>query len=29
VLVVMVGVLNGYYLFRTGDTGAHIAWKGY
>lgn len=28
VLVVGVGAATGYYIFRTGDTGAHIVWGG-
>jgi predicted lysophospholipase L1 biosynthesis ABC-type transport system permease subunit len=28
-LSIVVGVITGYYLFRTGDLGAHIAWQGY
>lgn len=29
VLTIILGVITGYYVFRTGDTGAHIAWGGY
>jgi uncharacterized membrane protein len=29
VLAVGLSVASGYYVFRTGDTGAHIAWSGY
>ena len=28
VVVVVVAVIAGYYVFRTGDTGAHIVWSG-
>jgi hypothetical protein len=28
VAVVAVGVGTGYYVFKTGDTGAHMAWGG-
>lgn len=28
VLTIGVGVVAGYYVFRTGDTGAHIVWNG-
>ncbi len=28
-VVIVLGVVTGYYVFRTGDTGAHIAWQGY
>jgi predicted membrane protein DUF2231 len=28
VLVIAASVVTGYYIFRTGDTGAHIVWKG-
>jgi uncharacterized membrane protein len=29
VVMLVVGGIVGYYVFRTGDTGAHIAWQGY
>jgi hypothetical protein len=29
VVMLVVGAIVGYYVFRTGDTGAHIAWQGY
>ena len=29
VVMVVVGAIVGYYVFRTGDTGAHIVWQGY
>jgi hypothetical protein len=28
-LSIVLAVITGYYVFRTGDTGAHIAWQGY
>jgi uncharacterized membrane protein len=28
VLAVAAGAVNGYYVFKTGDTGAHIVWQG-
>ena len=28
VLTIGIGVVAGYYVFRTGDTGAHIVWNG-
>ncbi|HEY7174905.1 MAG TPA: DUF2231 domain-containing protein [Micromonosporaceae bacterium] len=28
VLTVALGAVTGYYVFRTGDTGAHIVWQG-
>ncbi len=28
-VLVALGVVVGYYVFRTGDTGAHIVWSGY
>jgi hypothetical protein len=28
VVMVVVGAIVGYYVFKTGDTGAHIVWKG-
>jgi hypothetical protein len=28
VVMVVVGAILGYYVFRTGDTGAHIVWQG-
>ena len=28
VAVLVVGAFTGYYVFRTGDTGAHIVWSG-
>jgi hypothetical protein len=28
VLTVALGAATGYYVFRTGDTGAHIVWSG-
>jgi hypothetical protein len=28
VVVVVVAAIAGYYVFRTGDTGAHIVWSG-
>jgi hypothetical protein len=28
VVVIGVAVATGYYVFRTGDTGAHIVWSG-
>jgi hypothetical protein len=28
VVTVALGVVTGYYVFRTGDTGAHIVWTG-
>ena len=28
-VMVIVGVVVGYYVFRTGDTGAHMVWQGY
>jgi Predicted membrane protein (DUF2231) len=28
VLVLVAGAATGYYVFRTGDTGAHIVWQG-
>ncbi len=28
VVTVVLGAVVGYYIFRTGDTGAHIAWAG-
>jgi hypothetical protein len=27
-LVVGTAIVTGYYIFKTGDTGAHIAWNG-
>jgi hypothetical protein len=24
----VVGAFTGYYVFKTGDTGAHIVWQG-
>ena len=29
VVALVLGVLAAYYVFQTGDTGAHIAWSGY
>jgi hypothetical protein len=29
VVMLGLGIVVGYYVFRTGDTGAHIAWGGY
>jgi ABC-type antimicrobial peptide transport system permease subunit len=29
VVATVLGLIVGYYVFRTGDTGAHIAWSGY
>jgi uncharacterized membrane protein len=29
VVTIGLGVATGYYIFRTGDTGAHIVWSGY
>jgi hypothetical protein len=29
VLTLLVAIATGYYVFRTGDTGAHVAWSGY
>lgn len=29
VLTVGLGIATGYYVFRTGDTGAHAVWNGY
>ena len=29
VAVVAVGAFTGYYIFKTGDTGAHMVWTGY
>jgi hypothetical protein len=29
VLTLIVAIGTGYYVFRTGDTGAHIVWSGY
>jgi len=28
VLTIGIGAVAGYYVFRTGDTGAHIVWSG-
>jgi uncharacterized membrane protein len=28
VVLLVLGVLVGYYVFRTGDTGAHMVWSG-
>jgi hypothetical protein len=28
VLTIALGAVTGYYVFRTGDTGAHIVWSG-
>ena len=28
VLVIAVGAVTGYYIFKTGDTGAHMVWSG-
>jgi hypothetical protein len=28
VVAVILGVIVGYYVFKTGDTGAHIVWAG-
>jgi hypothetical protein len=28
VVTVALGVVTGYYVFKTGDTGAHIVWTG-
>jgi len=28
VVTVALGVVTGYYVFKTGDTGAHIVWQG-
>jgi uncharacterized membrane protein len=28
VLTIALGAATGYYVFRTGDTGAHIVWSG-
>jgi hypothetical protein len=28
VVTVALGIVTGYYVFRTGDTGAHIVWAG-
>jgi hypothetical protein len=28
VLALAAGAVNGYYVFKTGDTGAHIVWQG-
>jgi hypothetical protein len=28
VVTIALGVVTGYYVFRTGDTGAHIVWTG-
>ncbi len=28
VVTVALGVVTGYYVFKTGDTGAHIVWNG-
>jgi len=28
VVTVALGAVTGYYVFRTGDTGAHIVWSG-
>ena len=28
VVTVALGVVTGYYVFKTGDTGAHIVWSG-
>ena len=29
VLAVGLSIVSGYYVFRTGDTGAHIVWSGF
>ncbi len=29
VVTVILGAVTGYYVFKTGDTGAHIVWSGY
>jgi hypothetical protein len=29
VVALVLGVITAYYVFQTGDTGAHIAWTGY
>ena len=29
VVMLVVGGIVGWYVFKTGDTGAHIAWQGY
>jgi hypothetical protein len=29
VAVIVLGGFTGYYIFRTGDTGAHIVWAGF
>jgi hypothetical protein len=28
VVTVVLGAVTGYYVFRTGDTGAHMVWQG-
>jgi uncharacterized membrane protein len=27
-VLIVLGLITGYYVFKTGDTGAHIVWKG-
>ena len=27
--IIVIGGVTGYYIFRTGDTGAHMVWQGY
>jgi hypothetical protein len=29
VVALVLGLIAGYYVFQTGDTGAHIAWSGF
>jgi hypothetical protein len=29
VVMIALSIVTGYYVFRTGDTGAHVAWSGY
>jgi uncharacterized membrane protein len=29
VVTIVLGAIAGYYVFRTGDTGAHIVWSGF
>ncbi len=29
VVTIVLGTIVGYYVFRTGDTGAHIVWSGF
>jgi hypothetical protein len=26
--IIVIGGFTGYYVFRTGDTGAHMIWEG-